>query len=412
MLLLRARRRPEPEALPMRVLLALTYYRPHISGLTIYVERLAHALAARGHDVTVLASQHSRELARSEAVDGIRVVRVPVAFRVSKGVVMPTYGLAATRQVLAHDVLSVHLPQLDAWGIALRGWALGRPTVLTYHCDLRLPQGLVNRVAERVTAGANAIAARFADALVTYTQDYADHVPLLRQHAEKLTVIGPPVVIAAPDADDVAAFLRRHDLSGNRPLIGFAARFASEKGVDVLLAAMPALLARHAGATVVFAGEHENVRGEEEYRTRLRPLIDRLGSRWRFVGTLDPRTEMPAFFGAMDCVVVPSVNSTESFGLVQVEAMLCGTPVVATDLPGVREPVRRTGMGEIVPVADHVALADAVTKVVSARARFARPRSEIARMFDVGATAEAYDALFVRLLAGASAEHVADRSLP
>ena len=46
----------------------------------------------------------------------MRVVRVPVAFRVSKGVVMPTYGFEATRQVLGHDVLSVHLPQLDAWG--------------------------------------------------------------------------------------------------------------------------------------------------------------------------------------------------------------------------------------------------------------------------------------------------------
>ena len=65
----------------MRVLFVLTYYRPHVSGLTIYVEHLARALAARGHQVTVLTSHYQRNLAYEEMLDGVRVVRVPVAFR-------------------------------------------------------------------------------------------------------------------------------------------------------------------------------------------------------------------------------------------------------------------------------------------------------------------------------------------
>jgi hypothetical protein len=68
---------------------------------------------------------------------------------------------------------------------------------------------------------------------------------------------------------------------------------------------------------------------------------------------------MPAFFAACDVVVVPSLNSTETFGLVQVEAMLCGTPSIASDLPGVRRPPRMTGMGEVVPIGDSSALAEA-----------------------------------------------------
>ncbi len=67
----------------MRILFVLTYYRPHVSGLTIYVERLADALAERGHQVTVLTSQYERHLPRLEDLDGVHVVRVPVAFRVS-----------------------------------------------------------------------------------------------------------------------------------------------------------------------------------------------------------------------------------------------------------------------------------------------------------------------------------------
>ena len=102
----------------MKILVALTYYRPHISGLTIYVERLARALAARGHSVTVLTSRFASHLPLREELDGVQVVRVPVAARISKGVLMPTIGFVANRLVWSHDVISLHLPQLDASGIA------------------------------------------------------------------------------------------------------------------------------------------------------------------------------------------------------------------------------------------------------------------------------------------------------
>src|SRR5688572_3327165 len=69
----------------MRILFALTYYRPHVSGLTIYVQRLAEALAERGHQVSVLTSQFDRTLPATELLNGVRVTRVPVALRLNKG---------------------------------------------------------------------------------------------------------------------------------------------------------------------------------------------------------------------------------------------------------------------------------------------------------------------------------------
>src|SRR5215211_1894052 len=182
----------------MRVLLALTYYRPYISGLTIYVERLGRALADRGHDVTVLTSQYASKLPLEERVDGIHVIRVPVAMRVSKGVIMPLFGYWATRLARENDVLSIHLPQLDAAGIALRGRLFNKPSILTYHCDLQLPSGLFNRAIDRVVYGANYAAAQLADRVVTYTQDYADNTPFLIRFSRKLAVIPPPVVMPSP----------------------------------------------------------------------------------------------------------------------------------------------------------------------------------------------------------------------
>jgi glycosyltransferase involved in cell wall biosynthesis len=103
---------------------------------------------------------------------------------------------------------------------------------------------------------------------------------------------------------------------------------------------------------------------------------------------------MSTFFGAIDVLVVSSINSTESFGLVQVESMLCGTPVVATSLPGVRQPVLTTGMGVIVEPADAGALARGIIEVVSNSERYLRPRADIEQRFDLRATVDAYERLF------------------
>ena len=98
----------------MKILLVLTYYRPHVSGLTIYVQRLAEALATQGHTVTVLTSHYTASLPLEEVISGVRVVRVPVLLRVSKGVIMPSFLYQAMRLLRANDVISIHLPQFEA----------------------------------------------------------------------------------------------------------------------------------------------------------------------------------------------------------------------------------------------------------------------------------------------------------
>jgi glycosyltransferase involved in cell wall biosynthesis len=380
----------------MKVLVVLTYYRPHVSGLTIYVERLSRALAARGHEVTVLTSQYDRSLPRKEAIDGVVVRRVPVAFRLSKGVIMPTIGLEATRQVWAHDVLSLHLPQFDAAGIALRGRLFAKPTVLTYHCDLRLAGGVVNSIANVAVNLANRVSAGLANTVVTYTRDYADNSIFLQRYADKVRVIPPPVEVAPPAASDTERFLERHRLGG-KPVIGMAARLATEKGVEYLLQALPAILAQFPNAMVWFAGQYENVLGEADYAERLAPLLRQYANHWRFLGTLDP-TEIGSFFKSCDVTVLPSVNSTESFGLVQIESMMMGTPVVASDLPGVRQPILTTGMGRTVPTRDSSALGEAIIDVLRHPRSYKGKPADIASRFTPDAIAAQYEALFSQLL--------------
>jgi len=384
----------------VKILIALTYYRPHTSGLTIYAERLARGLAARGHSVTVLTSRFDRSCPLEAVENGVRVVRVPVLFRVSKGVIMPTIGWLATRLVHSHDVVSLHLPQFDAAGVAFRGRLMGRPTVLTYHCDLQLPAGPFNWLTNQVVHGMNRLAGLFSDRVVAYTQDFADHSPFLRMFRRKIVVIPPPVELPEVGNGAVAAFAAMHRLDGHRPVIGMAARLATEKGVEVLLEALPRVLERYPATRVLFAGQYRNVLGEEAYARRLAPMLRQYEEqdRWTFLGILNP-LQMAAFYSNLDMIIVPSLNSTESFGLVQVEAMLRGTPSIASDLPGVRQPVLQTGMGEVVAVGDAQALAEAIIQVTENREAYLRPRAEIAARFSTERTVEAYEALFKQLLA-------------
>jgi glycosyltransferase involved in cell wall biosynthesis len=243
---------------------------------------------------------------------------------------------------------------------------------------------------------ANLAAGILADVIVAYTQDYASHSAYLKRFQNKIRVIPPPVEMAAPTASAVAEFRARWNTNGHR-IIGMAARLATEKGVEILLDALPRVLEKHPNTRVLYAGQYQNVLGEEAYARRLQPLLEHYHDQWTFVGILNPQ-EMAAFFSACDTIVVPSLNSTESFGLVQVEAMLCGTPSIASNLPGVRVPPQSTGMGQVVPIGDSAALAQAIIDVLDNRPRYVRPRADIEALYSTPRTAELYEKLFRKLL--------------
>ncbi len=383
----------------MRILSVLTYYRPHTSGLTIYAERLARAFARRGHQVTVMTTRYDKTLAREEMMDGVRVIRVPVMMRISKGVLAPTFVLEALRQIQRNDVVQLHLPQFEAPGVALLTRLLGRPVVLTYHCDLHLPPGIFNRLVNLVVKVQNNLAALLANHLVTYTQDYADHSSYLSRYRRKLTPFLPPVELPPPDKNLVEAFAETHQTRLKRPVIGMVTRFAAEKGVEVLLEALPEVLKKYPTAQVLFAGQYQNVIGEKEYANRLLQRIqgfEEMGA-WKFLGNLTQQ-QLAAFYPNMDLLVVPSLNSTEAFGLVQVEAMMNGIPCLASNLPGVRRPVQMHAMGKVVPVGNPIALAEAILELTAAKGKYTCDQDALARLYAPEAVAVEYEQLFRKLL--------------
>jgi len=381
----------------MRILTTLTYYRPHYSGLTIYAERLARALVARGHQVTVLTSRYDRNLAGREICDGVQVIRPYVLARVSKGVLMPTLVYWAWMNIRQADVVHLHLPQLDASYIALICRLLHKPVVVTYHCDLILPKGLVHSIANQVSHLANRMSLGLANQVVVNTLGYAEESTFLRRYLPKTRAIPTPVELTSPTQSDEEAIRQKARLEPGQRIIGMVARLATEKGVEYLVGAMPEIMMVHPDARALHVGQYENVLGEEEYANKLKPVIQALGVHWTFMGILPP-AELSAFYQLCDVTVLPSTNSTESFGIVQVESMACGTPVVASDLPGVREPVKLTGMGCLTTPADAHALAQAIIEVLDHPDSYRGDVNGVRRRFSSHQIAAQYEQLYQEVI--------------
>jgi glycosyltransferase involved in cell wall biosynthesis len=231
-----------------------------------------------------------------------------------------------------------------------------------------MPAGLFNWIVGLVIGLMNDLAARFTHRISSYTEDFASHSPYLRRFANKVRVISPAVELPQATDTEISAFREQHNPDGKHPVIAMATRFAAEKGVEVLMKALPTILEKYPGALVWFAGQYQDVLGEEEYYRRLMPEIEkyRAKGQWKFLGNLSLK-QMAAFYANIDVLVVPSTNSTETFGFVQIEAMMNGKPVVASELPGVRQPVRMTGMGRVTPVGDAKALARKVLELLESK---------------------------------------------
>jgi glycosyltransferase involved in cell wall biosynthesis len=387
----------------LRILICLLYYLPHRTGLTLYVQQLAERLAARGHRVTVLCARHSPETPLGESIEnGVRVVRLwPLPLAISRGMILPGYPRALLRLIREHDVVSVHTPLLETALIGLAARATGRKVVITHHGDLVLPAGLRNRIITALMTAFYHTLARTAPALVCHTLDYARNSYYLKPYLEKVQVISPFIDVPAPDPERVKELRRSWSPRGG-PLIGFAGRFVEEKRPDLLIRALEVVNRTFPDARIVFAGQHQIP--YEAYWPRHQPLVDRYRDQLVFLGVVPSPQDMADFYAACDVLALPS--DTECFALVQVEAMLCGTPVVMTNTPGGRVPVQLTGMGKIVPRDDWQALGEGIVEVLSDRARFVRPVEEIERHFSVEETVRRYEELF-RLYAVEAEERAA-----
>jgi glycosyltransferase involved in cell wall biosynthesis len=335
-------------------------------GVEEALDRAASGLAARGHEVTLVCSATRAGVER--AADGVRVVRVK-----RRGALFRN-PLAALLRAIPADADVVHVPatypgysDLMLARLARRGQA----TVLDFHFDVH-GTSLPMRAAAAAHRALLSPSMLRATRVVTKSLDYAGASRVLsRVPRDRLDWV--------PNGVDMA------ELDASQPrgdAILCVGRLVPYKGVDVLVRA-----ARDVhdatGAPILVAGS-----GPEE--RRLRDLAERLRAPVDFLGRV-PRGDLLRLYAQARVCVLPSVNEQEAFGIVLLEAMASGAPVVASDLPGVREVASLAGL--TARAGDPADLAEKLVDAWSQPWRFGSPAEIRAR---VGAT-YAWDRVLDRL---------------
>ncbi len=344
----------------MKILIVLTYYTPYMSGVTEVARMLAEDLANR-HDVTVLTTQHDPQLPTEDVMNGVRVLRAPVFARLHKGVLSWKFVTWFRRLARESDVVNLHTPMLEAGLLSLL--VPKRKLVLNYQCDMAVVGGALDKLAVNVTRWSCWLATRRARDVGVLTHDYASSSPWLTGIDDKRhEVLAPmkPIPWRESTATDDGVFR-----------FGFVGRFVAEKGLPVLLDAFSQVHQRHGDRVrLVLVGDTHNVAGGS-ILDAIHARITELGAAVEVRGRVSEE-QLAEFYYGIDALVLPSVNRYEAFGMVQLEAMQSGARVLASNLPGVRTIVQNTGNGEVVPLGDAVALAQAMERMIQTRNAMSR----------------------------------------
>lgn len=347
----------------MRILMLTTYYHPHVSGLTLYFQRLAEEYVKLEHNVTILCAQHDKSLPQEEVVNGVKVIRTPYLFKINKGMFLHKIVIDAWKNLKNVDVLHNNLPSFEALPVVIVAKLLRKPIVTTYVCDITLPKFFGSKIFDKFIDINHHLVLKLSDTIASFTIDFAKHSRVLKKYYKKTIEVLPIVELEKKDEAKIIELE-----TSPHPRIGMATRIAADKGIDYMLNALPIIFKTFPQAKLFMVGTINAV-GEERYLEKLQPLLDEHKDSIHLLGQIEPN-KMPYYFRNLDVLVVSSTNSTEAFGMVQVEAMLEGTPVVATDLPGVRVPIQTTGMGEIAKIADSEDLANKIISVLKKKKNY------------------------------------------
>ena len=364
----------------LRILHIGKFYPPYKGGMETHLHTLCERIRDRV-DVRVVVANTTRGRT-DEVIGDVPVTRLGTL--VNLGAAPYTPGLARFIREAEADIVHLHWPHPTAVLAYLKSRYRGR-LVVTYHSDI---------VRQRVLGFAfrpflHALLER-AGAIICTSPNYIDTSPVLAAHRSRCHVLPFSIVVDPLEQSPTSAVAEIRRTHGSRIVLGIG-RLVSYKGFEYLIRAM-----EHIDGRLILIGDGP-LRAKLERSARDSGSAEKVS----FLSGVD---DVGPYLHAADVFVLPSVARSEAFGIVQLEAMAAGTPIVNTDLPSGVPYVSPHGVsGLTVPPRDAPALAAAIGTLLDdaeARHRYGSAgKARVRSHFDVDAMATQTLALYSDLMA-------------
>jgi glycosyltransferase involved in cell wall biosynthesis len=335
---------PPPDATTRRlkVLHVGKFYPPHMGGIETHLQALCGELCKLA-DVRVTVASDNRT-GSEELLDGVRVTRVPTQFTLAAAPICA--GMVANIRDSGADIVHIHLPNPTAVLAYLASKHRGH-LIASYHSDT-VRQRFLGAAFEPFLHAA----LRRSSAIVAASAEYQRTSPVLARYQDRCHVIPYGIAVDQFQNFDPAAVARIRKQYGER-LVLAVGRLVYYKGFEYLVRAMTQV---NGNLLIV---------GDGPLRGKLGDLTTQLGlgDKVHFAGNVPG--DLTPYYHAADLFALPSVARSEAFGIVQIEAMAAGKPVVNTQLAsGVPYVSLDQLTGLTVPPADPNALAAALNRLL------------------------------------------------
>lgn len=345
----------------MRILHVGKYYAPHKGGMETALRHMAEGLLGIGHEVRVLVAGSRRHTVYEKLGENDRgLVRAGVvATWNSQPLTLGLPGLLRHELVdFDPDIVHLHTPNplaCWAWQRARRGLAARRATLAVWHHSDIVRQRLAGRLVAPLVQRCLSDAA----GICVSSEWLRDSSRQLATHRDRVHVI--------PFGIDTEPFVGEPQELGDRFL--FVGRLVRYKGLEVLLEALAGLA--DARLDIVGSGPLEH-----SLRRRIDDLA--IGGRVRLRGEI-PDADLPALLAGSRALVLPSLDHSETFGMILLEALAAGVPLVVSDLPtGVRDLAQQGRTGWLVDPGHAGSLRNALAEALADPAE-ARRRGQAGR---------------------------------
>jgi len=332
----------------MKIAQISPYFYPHIGGVETHVHELSRELGIRGHDVHIYTSKFLKRLDEKEEFHHYTVHRIKPLVSLFTTPVMPKMKKALVEQ--GFDILHVHSPPPVSEYYTLKAaQQLGVPFVLTYHCDLEVPGFIGRAVVNTYLTTLAKTAINKADAIIATSRSYQETSRMLWNKRG----------IIAPNAVNPERFTPENDGSRIKKKLGledkfivlYVGRLVPHKGIESLVYSSRRT-PDDIHYIVIGVGPHEN---------HLKKLVAHLKLEKKVTFLKDiPHEELPLYYAFSNVFVLPSLSRLEAFGIVGLEAMATGLPVILSGIPGVMEVIQEGKQGFLSEPSDAQSIADRI----------------------------------------------------